>query len=279
LLPAVLCALPLGAETRAQPTPKAPAAPAPASLVGVPVARVAIVAGNVEQSATGRDWQPAQDGHRLKTGDRLRTGPDAVARIEFPWTAVSVGPGSTIQIPGGVVLSTVLEAGRVEVHSGAGEIIKVRTADVQVRGRGHVVVRRSARVTLVSVLDGGFRVEAQGRATSVNGGQGARVETGSAVSVSALAPPPDRLVPGADPAYVLRDTPVTLSWNAPGETFHLQVLALDSDNVLLERDVTGLSDHVSIPWLGTFRWRVARRDDRGMEGVLSPPGYVCVVDK
>src|SRR5215470_7609773 len=122
LLAMALAAARPAAEPRAEPTP----------LAGVPVARLAIVGDSVEQRTLAGDWQPAQDGSRLKTGDRLRTGRDAVARIEFPWTAVNVGPASTVWIPGSAVLSTVLEGGRVEVRSGAGEIIKLRTTDAQV---------------------------------------------------------------------------------------------------------------------------------------------------
>jgi hypothetical protein len=36
---------------------------------------------------------------------------------------------------------------------------------------------------------------------------------------------------------------------------------------------------MTIPWLGTYRWRVSSRDERGLEGVPSPFGYICVVEK
>src|SRR5262252_927487 len=90
LLAFVAAATPPAVQPKVEPTP----------LAGVPVARLAIVGDSVEQRTLAGDWQPAQDGSRLKTGDRLRTGRDAVARIEFPWTAVNVGPASTVWIPG-----------------------------------------------------------------------------------------------------------------------------------------------------------------------------------
>jgi hypothetical protein len=246
---------------------------------GIPVARVAVIGGAVELSESGHGFEMVEDGFRLKTGDRMRTGPDTVARIEFPWVAVTAAPASTIWIPSSVVLSTVLEEGRAEVKSSVGEIVKLRTTDAQVRGRGHVVVRRESRATLVSVLDGSFRVEAGGRSIVVARGDGAIVEPGAAPTVVTLPPSPDHVFPGSDPVYVVRGTPAALSWQSSGTLFHVQLLSLDSGAVLLDKELASSPQGLEIPWLGTFRWRVSERDARGLESVPSEPGVVCVVEK
>jgi hypothetical protein len=60
---------------------------------------------------------------------------------------------------------------------------------------------------------------------------------------------------------------------------HVQVLDFDSDQVLLARDTGPSPLSLRIPWLGTYRWRVSARDARGIEGLPSRPGYICVVEK
>ena len=49
--------------------------------------------------------------------------------------------------------------------------------------------------------------------------------------------------------------------------------------MLLARNVGAPPLTIEIPWLGTYRWRVSTRDDRGLESPPSAAGYVCVVDK
>ena len=60
---------------------------------------------------------------------------------------------------------------------------------------------------------------------------------------------------------------------------HVEVLALDRDLVLLARDVTAPPLYLELPWLGTYRWRVAARDARGVESRPSEPGLICSVDR
>ncbi len=49
--------------------------------------------------------------------------------------------------------------------------------------------------------------------------------------------------------------------------------------MLLARNVSDPPVRIDIPWLGTYRWRVSARDDRGLESPPSTEGYVCVVDR
>ena len=51
---------------------------------------------------------------------------------------------------------------------------------------------------------------------------------------------------------------------------------MGADYVLLQRDVGPPPVQLSVPWGGAFRWRVASRDERGLEGVPSAEGLICV---
>jgi hypothetical protein len=57
----------------------------------------------------------------------------------------------------------------------------------------------------------------------------------------------------------------------------VEVLALDKDQVLLARDVDAPPLRLQLPWLGTYRWRVAARDARGIESRPSAEGLICSV--
>jgi hypothetical protein len=59
----------------------------------------------------------------------------------------------------------------------------------------------------------------------------------------------------------------------------VEVLALQSDDVLLARNVSEPPVRIESPWLGTYRWRVSARDGRGLESPPSDEGYVCVVER
>lgn len=245
----------------------------------VPVARLSLGDGVVEQVDREGSWKRVGDGFRVKTGDRLRTGRASIARVEFPWMSIVMSPSSVISIPLETVLSTVLEEGRVEHHAEGGDIIKLRTAEAQIRGGGRLVVRRERNRTHVSVVAGRFRVQAGGDTVALGAGEGTVVEKGQLPSAVKLSDAPVGLSPGADPVYVPRGRPVDLSWKPAATPYHLQVLGVGSDDVLIDRDVEAAQARVEIPWLGTFRWRVASRDESGLEGMPSAEGYVCVVDK
>jgi hypothetical protein len=249
---------------------------------GVPVARVIYGEGRLEQSAGRDSWRRVNEGVRVRTGDRLRTGPESTARVAFPWASVTVGPASVMAIPASIVLSAALQEGRLEQRGEGGDIIKLETAECLVRGRGRVVVRRQAAVTLVTVVEGRFRVEAGGQTLALSSGQGCRAKAGSPATlqlIEKLPAAPQGLTPGVDPFYVTTDTPLSLAWDGSAPAFHVQILPVGSDEILLARDVTTPSLRVQIPWLGTYRWRVSARDGQGLEGVPSVEGHLCVVEK
>jgi archaellum component FlaF (FlaF/FlaG flagellin family) len=178
------------------------------------------------------------------------------------------------------VLATVLDDGRVEQSAQAGDIIKLLTAEARIRGEGRVVVRRQRGTTLVSAQSGSFRVEGNGKTVTLAAGEGTRVEPGSAPTPpEALLPAPIALEPGDDPRYVLPGETVSVRFNSSAGSHHLQVLGVDSSQVLIERDIAGSPATLAIPWPGTFRWRVAARDAHGLEGLPSREGLIAVVAK
>jgi hypothetical protein len=266
------------AEAARRPKPRVVTPQAPRA--GVAVARVSFAEKGVDRSVPDGRWQGVTEGTRLRTGERLRTGPDGQAQVSFPWMRLSLGPSSLLGIPPGLVLSMSLEAGRAEVSS-EGDMIKVVTAEARTVGGGHLVVRRQDGVTRVMSLQGGFRVQTPVGEVLLGPGEGTIVPAAGQppAPASTLAEAPRNMAPGADPHYVRKGAPLSLTWEGGAAAYHVQVLDLDGQTVLLERDVEGRRLDLQLPWLGTFRWRVAARDARGLEGRPSPDGLIVMVDE
>jgi hypothetical protein len=246
----------------------------------IPIARIAYVDDVVEVQSPGRDWQRVPEGAALRIGDRLRTGAVGTARIDFSWMSVALAGATQIQVPPFLVLATVLEQGRIEQTSESGDMIKLVTSEAVVRGKGRVAVRREGARTLVSALEGSFRVEAAGQGVSLAAGLGTIVSAGNVPQSPVRLPPaPSRLEPGDDPLYADKDEPIMLRFASSARVHHLQLLAVDSEQVLLARDVEASPVPLKIPWLGTFRWRVSARDAAGLEGSPSRGGLIAVVAK
>lgn len=225
-------------------------------------------------------WRAAAKGDKLRTGDTLRTGAEALTRIEFPWMTVTLGSASMLTIPPRAVLSTVLDQGRAEFSGPGRDIVKIQVGDGEVRGGGHLVLRRSLGRTGVSVREGTFRVRALGRQVQLLAGQGTVVFDGRPPEAPFPLPEaPKRPRPGAEVAYVRSGQPVELSWAGGGRAYQVELLALQRDEVLLAREAGAPPYLLEIPWLGTFRWRVSARDARGVESAPSPPGFVCSVTR
>jgi len=175
-------------------------------------------------------------GDSVRTGDRLRTAPDGVARFDLPWMSVTAGPATVMHIPAEVVLSIVLGEGRAELEACGRDIVKVRTAEAEIRGSGRIVVRRERERTLVMAMamEGTFRVEASGETVVLLAGQGTVVRDGEAPRPAQTLPEaPGRLRPGADALYVPSGQPATLNWSPAAASSHVQVMALGSDEVLI----------------------------------------------
>jgi hypothetical protein len=248
----------------------------PGSAPPPALARLSFVERRVERSSD-QGWHEAKEGTPLRLGERLRTAADALARMELPWMSMTLSPASTVAFPDQYLLAAVLEQGRMQLHSEKREILKLVTSEAEVRGQGWAVVRREGNATLVTSLAGRFLVEGAGKTVALPPGTGTIVREGKPpLPPLALPPPPEGLVPGSDPQYVAPGDTVLLSWTSRGGTHQIEVLPVGSDEVLIQRDVGAPPWRVAIPWPGAFRWRVAARDERGLEGKPSAEGLICI---
>jgi len=255
------------------------AAPAPAAAQGaLSLARVSLVESTVERARKSGGWQAVVEGASLEIGETLRTGPAALARLEFPWMALTLSPGSTLRFPDAFLLSATLEGGRALLDAPEREVLKVVTAEAEIRGQGRAVVRREGRATLVSCLGGRFVVRGGDASVTVTAGRGTVVASGRAPSPPEAVPaPPSRgLWPGGDPVYVAPGEALDLRWKGEAPAYQVELLPVGSEVVLLQRDVVGPPARITVPWEGAFRWRVSARDRRGLEGAPSADGLIAV---
>ncbi len=126
----------------------------------------------------------------------------------------------------------------------------------------------------------GLRVRAASRAVEIKAGQGTAVaDGGPPAPASPLPAAPKGLIPGADPVYVRTGREVDLRWTTDRALHHVELLALQGDQVLLARETGPPPLRLEIPWLGTYRWRVSARDARGVESPPSADGFVCSVER
>jgi hypothetical protein len=257
----------------------AAAVPPAASAQGaLALARLSLVERKVELAKSGATWQAAVEGGPLQIGEALRTGPDAVARLELPWMALTLGPGSTLRFPDAFLLSASLEAGRAVVETQGRDALKVVTEEAEVHGQGRAVVRRQGKETLVTCLAGRFHVHGGEGAVTLAAGRGTVVRSGRAPSASepAPAPPTEGLWPGRDPVYAAPGEPLEVRWEGKAPSYQIELLPVGSDVVLLQRDVAAPPARIVVPWEGAFRWRVSARDRRGLEGAPSQEGLIAI---
>ncbi len=242
-----------------------------------PLVRITLVEPTAEIAALAGSWQRAVEGAGVSLGETLRLGPDAVARLELPWMALTLSSGARLRLPDALLLSAALDTGRVLVESETRDSLKLVTGEAEVRGRGRAVVRRRERATLVTCLSGRFRVASAKGSVSLAPGQSCVALPGRPPSAPAAAPAtPDGLWPGRDPVYVGRGEPIELRWNGGAPAYQLELLPVGSEVVLLQRDVATAPARIEIPWHGAFRWRVSACDSRGVEGAPSEEGLIAV---
>jgi hypothetical protein len=279
---AVVSALALTATARAGAQAPAPPAPPRPPGAGIAIGELGWAARDVERAELPErsSWRRLAVGDKLRTGDTFRTSDDAVARLDFPWMAVTLGSSTMLTIPASTVLSTVLEQGRAEFAGPGRDIVKISVGESEVRGGGRLVLRRSVGRTSATALEGAFRVRAAGRTVEIKRGEGTVVMDGRPPEAPAPLPAAPRgLAPGKDPVYVRVGQSVDLRWTAGGPAHRVEILALKTDEVLFAREVGAPPIRLEIPWLGTYRWRVATRDARGIESPPSADGLICAVDK
>jgi hypothetical protein len=265
-----------------RPAKKRPPTPASTSAAGIAVAVLSWSDRPVERAAleVKDTWRRLGEGDRVRTGDSLRTSPDGLACLDFPWMRVTLGPSSVLSVPASVVLSTVLERGRAEFSGQGRDIVKIRVGQSEIRGGGRLVLRRDRGLAAASAFEGAFRVTAAGTTVEIKAGQGTTFRDGAVPEPAGPLPAAPRgLLPGPDPLYVAAGRPVELHWTPAGTAYHVEVLGMQGDDVLLARDASRSPLRLEIPWLGTYRWRVSVLDARGVESQPSSDGYVCVVEK
>jgi hypothetical protein len=273
--PSVAAAQPSAASPAAR---RAAAAPAAGGAGVLSIARLSYVERKVELERKGAKWQAVAEGGPLELGEAVRTGPEAVARLELPWMALTLSPGSTLRFPDAFVLSATLERGRALVDAPGREALKLVAGGAEVRGRGRAVVRREGQATLVTCLAGRFLVESAGSVVTLAPGRGSVIADGAAPGAAreVPAPPSDGLWPAQDPVYVAPAEAVNVRWKGGAPGYQVELLPVESDVVLLQRDVSAPPARIEVPWEGAFRWRVSARDARGLEGMPSADGLIAV---
>jgi hypothetical protein len=255
------------------------AAPAAATAQDtLALARLSLVERKVELSKKGNTWQAAVEGGPLQIGEALRTSPDGVARLELPWMALTLGPGSTLRFPDAFLLSASLESGRALVEAQGRDALKIVTPEAEVRGQGRAVVRRQGKETLVTCLAGRFYVHGRESTVTLAAGRGTIARSGRPPSApeDVPAPPAQGLWPGRDPVYVVPGEPLELRWKGDAAGYQFELLPVGSDVVLLQHDVTASPARIEVPWEGAFRWRVSARNASGLEGLPSEDGLIAV---
>jgi hypothetical protein len=245
------------------------------------VARLTILGQGVERADETDVFKPVKDGDTLRTGDRLRTGPGALARMQLPWMALTLGASSTLHIPPNAILGAVLQDGRAELYAEGNDLLKIRTPEGEVRGRGRLVVRRTGNTTLVMGLAGAFRFEGRGGVVlPVSQGEGLVASAdGTLDGPNDLPPAPAGVFPGDDPVYVKQGQEAAVRFESRYARHHLQVLGFDSGEIVVDRDIGASPQTLRVPWIGTWRVRVASVDERGLEGPAASTGYVVVVEE
>ncbi|MBX7186760.1 MAG: hypothetical protein K1Y01_16585, partial [Vicinamibacteria bacterium] len=247
----------LAASAEAQ-TGKAKGAPAP-TPAALELARMGFVEGPVETQHPGGAWTKAAEGQPLLVGDRVRTLKGGTARLEFPWTAIAVGDNSEVTLPNARVLTLQLDHGRIDIDPEQ-SLLRVITEEAVISGAGRTLVRREGNSTFVASYNGGAEVEAKGKIARLGINKGSLTTTGKAPGEpTTLSAAPHVVSPRADPRYVKPGEAVHLVWTGQEAAYHLEVLAIDSDVPVVSLDIDTREFDLRLPWLGTFRWRVAGR--------------------
>jgi hypothetical protein len=148
------------------------------------LARLSLVERKVELSKKGATWQAAVEGGPVQIGEAVRTGPESVTRLELPWMALTLGPGSVVRFPDSFLLSASLESGRALVEAQGRDALKIVTPEAEVQGQGRAVVRRQRQETLVTCLAGRFYVHGGDATVTLAAGRGTGSGPGRTPSTS-----------------------------------------------------------------------------------------------
>jgi hypothetical protein len=73
--------------------------------------------------------------------------------------------------------------------------------------------------------------------------------------------------------------PVSLQWSSEAGRHYVVVEKRTGGGPVREALAGGSPVDITLRKLGLYQWRVARVDERGLEGIPSEAGYVCVVER
>ncbi len=246
------------------------------------VAEAVFVKGEVQRQR-GAAAEPLAAGSALRSGDRIRTGPQASASLRFAdGSRLLVPPDSDVTLDQLLVLGReALPAVRLELNQGGVDsrvapnaqrvpLYELRTPHVNLGVRGtEFRVQTAGGATRMQVLSGA--VQADGLGAAVAAGQGLLAEGGGR-SVTPLLPAPD--LGGLAP--LAERLPLRLSWvggPAGALTWRAQLYARgDFERLLLDAQVG--EPVVSWPEAraladGDYTLRVRAIDARGHEGAAA----------
>jgi hypothetical protein len=235
-----------------------------------------ISSGAQLQSAAG--WNKFEVAAPLYTGQAVRTDETGAIFMDMAWSVLVLGPSSNFRLLPSRVLTGVLDHGRIEQRAAAVDIIRLRTAEAALEGRGDVVMRREGDVTTITALTGAFRVETTQGGASLSTGQGVILAAAQPPAVVNLPPPPTDLYPSRDPVYVVQGQAALLRWKSATPREHIQVLTEPGGAQVVDKETQGATFSLVLP-LGLYRWRVSSVTGAGLESTPSSEGLICVVDK
>jgi len=176
------------------------------------------------------------------------------------------------------VLTLRLDRGRIDIDPEQ-TLLRVVTDEATLSGSGRTLVRRENGTTFVGSYNGGAVVEAKGQEVRLGVNGSTRIEANAVPGVPvSMMPAPRVVTPASDPRYVRPGEVVRLIWTGQDPRYHLEVLPIDSDVPFMSFEVATTEYDLKIPWLGTYRWRVAGRNGV-VETQPSGEGLICVVEK
>jgi hypothetical protein len=251
--------------------------PAGGESAQVRVGRLEPISAGAQVQSAG-SWNKFEAAAPLYTGQAVRTDETGAVFMDMAWSVLVLGPSSNFKLLPSRVLTGVLDHGRVEQRAAAVDIIRLRTAEAAVEGRGDMVMRRDGDVTTITALTGAFRVETSQGGARVSTGQGVILAGTQPPTIVDLPPPPTDLYPSRDPAYVVQGQPVVLRWKSTTTREHIQVLTEPGGAQIIDKEIEGASFSF-VPPLGLYRWRVSSVSGTGVESAPSSEGLICAVEK
>ncbi len=223
-------------------------------------------------------WQNAGFGITLDKGDLIQTGPDGLAKVQFPdGTTVTVKAESFMTVEENSVGSDHATNVRVNISSGTVDLatptwdspgskaqVKVADATASMNQNTRAAVRSEAGGTQgeVTVLTGGAKVQQGDQTISLDKSQRANVTAGGTLTKTNVLGPPDLVAPlnlqpliEPDP----KQAAIHFEWkHSEGAAEYLLHVSSNStfNKVPVERRVTGTSVDVTGLDAGDYYWNV-----------------------